>query len=103
MNKKEILITVGVIVLLILLMIIGGLVNKINSYEEKLSKLNDEYVEIVAENNNLKDNIDSLNENIYNLFEKKPYKLSIEHNDERITYQQDKFGLFDSYYRVTSY
>lgn len=101
MNKKEILIVTSIIVFLICLIIMGGLLNKINKYEDEISKINNEYIKIVAENDNLKNDIDDLNQNVYNLFEKKPYKLNIKHNDTRITYQQDKFGLFDSYIKNT--
>ena len=56
----------------------------------------------ILENDDLKDHIDDLNSNIYNLFNKQPYKLTIEHDNSRITYEQDKFGLFDSYRSITT-
>ena len=92
MKRKEILIIIGVIVLLGVLLFIGCLFNRTNN----------EYVMVVTDNDNLKDEITDLHNNIYNLFEKKPYELHIEHDNERITYQQDKFGIFDSYTKMTS-
>lgn len=103
MNKKELSIILIIVVVLGLILTIGVLVNKIERYEEKLSKLDKEYVSLVTENDKLKDNIEELNSNIYNLFEKKPYELSITHDDTRIIYKQDKFGWFDSYMKSTMY
>lgn len=97
------LILIGVVVLLMLISVIGFLANKNIEYKKELSKLNEEYAKIVTENSDLKENIDDLNENIYNLFEKKPYRIHITNNDTSITYQQDKFGWFDSYTKSTIY
>lgn len=102
MKRKEILIIIGVIVLLGVLLFIGCLFNRIERLESELERTNNEYVMVVIDNDNLKDEITDLHNNIYNLFEKKPYELHIEHDNERITYQQDKFGIFDSYTKMTS-
>ena len=100
--KLENVLFIGVIVVIIYVLTICMFMNRINGYEEKLEKSGNDYEKVVTENDNLKDHINDLNSNIYNLFNKQPYKLTIEHDDSRITYEQDKFGLFDSYHSITT-
>ena len=104
--KKEIklknVLFIGAIVMIIYVLTICMFMKKVNGYEEKLEKIGNDYEKVIIENNNLKDHIEDLNSNIYNLFNKQPYKLTIEHNGSRITYEQDKFGLFDSYRSMTT-
>ena len=100
--KLENVLFIGVIVVIIYVLTICMFMNKINGYKEKLERSGNDYEKVVTENDNLKDHIDNLNSNIYNLFNKQPYKLTIKHDDSRITYEQDKFGLFDSYHSITT-
>lgn len=100
--KLENVLFIGAIVMIIYVLTICMFMNRINGYEEKLERSSNDYEKVVIENDNLKDHIDDLNSNIYNVFNKQPYKLTIEHNDSMITYEQDKFGLFDSYHSITT-
>ncbi len=62
----------------------------IKGYEQKI-------IELTEDNDKLSKENQELSNNIYNVFEKQPYTITIKHDDEYITYSQDKFGLFDSY------
>lgn len=94
--KLENVLFIGVCIIIVYVLTVCAFMNKINRYEEKLEASNKSYDELVTENNDLQDNI-------YKMFNKQPYKMNIKHDNEFITYGQDKFGLFDSYYSFTSY
>ena len=105
--KLENVLFIGVIVVIVHILTIYMFMNRINGYEEKLERSNDAYEKVVIENddlkdriNDLKDHINELDSNIYNVFNKQPYELTIEHGDSTITYEQDRFGLFDSYHCI---
>ena len=97
--KKEIklvMLFIGVCIIVIYGLTVYGFMQKINMYKELLQISNETYEELVTENNDLQDNV-------YKMFNKQPYEMNIKHNNEIITYGQDKFGWFDSYYSFTSY
>lgn len=99
-KTENLVILVMGIIIIVLVATIGEFQNIITenkeSYEKRIDKL-------VEENGELSKQNYDLNENVYNMFEKKPYELTIKHDDNTITYKQDKFGLFDSYYKMTTY
>lgn len=105
--KKEIklknVLFIGACVIIIYVLTVCVFMNKINKYEEELETSNKSYEKIVAENNNLQEHINDLNENVYKMYNKQPYKINITHDNESITYGQDRFGLFDSYYKMTTH
>ena len=94
--KLENVLFIGVCIIIVYVLTVCAFMNKINGYEEKLEASNKSYDELVTENNDLQDNV-------YKMYNKQPYQINITHGDENITYKQDKFGLFDSYYSFTSY
>lgn len=96
------------ILVLVLVIVIRVLSNDNYKYEKEISDLMNERYEIVTENSDLKATVEDLNKeveyynkNIYNLFEKKPYELRVKNDKEYILYTQDKFGIFDSYSKMT--
>lgn len=94
--KLENVLFIGVCIIIVYVLTVCAFMNKINGYEEKLEASNKAYDELVTENNDLQDNV-------YKMYNKQPYQINITHDNENITYKQDKFGLFDSYYSLTSY
>ena len=95
--KKETIAIVGLVIFILLGIITVLGVNysiMVGEYETKIEELSEDNVKLSEE-------INELSENIYNVFEKQPYKISIDRDGEYITYQQDKFGWFDSYSKST--
>lgn len=94
-------------IIIILLCIIAYLKvsysNMISKYEAEIERLTNENLKLSEDNNKLSNEINDLSENVYNLFEEQPYRISIEHDGKYITYRQDRFGLFDSYFKSIIY
>lgn len=91
---KEVMIFIGCIVLVFL--VIMGIYCK-NVYDDKINNYETTISQLQSENEELTNKVQDLNDNVYNAFNKQAYKLRVEHDGAHITYQQDKFGLFDSY------
>lgn len=100
---ENIVILVMGVVIIVLVATLGEINKKILNYEDSYETLSLKYDNIAKENIELTNEVNDLNNNIYNLFEKQPYKLTVHHNNETITYQQSKFGLFDSYIKSTTH
>lgn len=101
--KLENVLFIGVCIIIVYVLTVCAFMNKINGYEEKLEASNKSYDELVTENNELVTENNDLQDNVYKMYNKQPYQINITHDNENITYKQDKFGLFDSYYSFTSY
>lgn len=97
---KEFIIFVGCI-LVVFLVIIGVYCR--NTYIDKIKGYESQIEQLKSENQQLSEKVEDYNENVYNMFNKQPYELRVNHDDTHITYKQDKFGLFDSYTKSIIY
>lgn len=99
LKAENLVIMIMGIIIIVLVATIGDMNNIIKDKElacdkriEQLNKDNEKLVEEKYE----------LEQNVYNMFEKKPYSISLQHDGSTITYKQDKFGLFDSYHKMVT-
>ena len=100
-EEKHILRVVIIIMTIMLIAAFGEVNNKKHEYENSYRKLESENLKLKTTISEMTEEVEDLDNNIYNLFEKKPYKLRIKHDNTMITYEQESFGLFDSYSKTT--